>query len=97
MIVIDTSAWIEFLRDTGSVVCDLRGLLARASLIPTEPTDYEEAAALYRICRHGGQTVRKLVDCLIAANAMRTSIPVLHSDDDFAVLARRTALTIEHP
>ena len=30
MILIDTSAWIEFLRDTGSTACDLvEALLAR--------------------------------------------------------------------
>ncbi len=129
MILIDTSAWVEFLRDTGSAVCDrvdvlledeiaichpirmevlagardeqhlgdLRGLLARASLISTEPTDYEQAAALYRACRRRGETVRKLIDCLIAASAIRVSIPILHSDSDFEVLARYTPLTIERP
>lgn len=129
MILIDTSAWIEFLRDTGSNVCnrvdallddqiatchpirmevlagardeqhlgDLRGLLARGSLIPTEPTDYEDAAALYRACRRRGETVRKLIDCLIAATAIRTSTSVLHSDSDFEILARHTPLQIERP
>ena len=127
MILIDTSAWIEFLRDTGSVISDrvdallddeiatchpirmevlagardeqhltdLRGLLARGSLIPTEPTDYEEAAALYRTCRRGGETVRKLIDCLIAATAIRSALPILHSDNDFDVLARHTPLSVE--
>ena len=129
MILIDTSAWVEFLRDTESVICDrvdallddeiatchpvrmevlagarneqhlgdLRGLLARGSLLPTEPTDYEEAAALYRTCRRGGETVRKLIDCLIAATAIRSAIPILHSDNDFDVLARHTALSIVSP
>jgi predicted nucleic acid-binding protein len=129
MTLIDTSAWVEWLRDTGSTVCDrvddllerdiatchpirmevlaggrderhladLRGLLARASLIPTEPTDYEEAAGLYRACRRRGETVRKLIDCLIAATAIRTSTPVLHSDDDFEVLARHTPLRLDRP
>ena len=129
MILIDTSAWVEFLRDSGSAVCtrvdallddevatchpvrmevlagardeqhlsDLRGLLARGSLIPTEPTDYEDAAALYRACRHRGETVRRLIDCLIGATAIRTSTPVLHSDSDFEVLARHTPLQIERP
>jgi predicted nucleic acid-binding protein len=129
VILIDTSAWIEFLRDTGSAVCarvdtlleddiatchpirmevlagardeqhlsDLRGLLARASLIPTEPGDYEEAAALYRACRRSGETVRKLIDCLIGATAVRTATPVLHFDNDFSVLARHTPLQIERP
>jgi predicted nucleic acid-binding protein len=128
VILIDTSAWVEFLRDTGSTVCDrvdvlladntatchpirmellagardeqhltdLRGLLARASLIPTEPADYEHAAALYRMCHRRGETVRKLIDCLIAATAIRTSTPVLHLDGDFEVLARHTPLQIEH-
>lgn len=127
MIVVDTSAWIEFLRDTGSPICrrldellaaeiatchpirmevlagargdshlnDLRRLLARASLLPTDATDYEEAAALYRRCRHGGETVRKLIDCLIAAVAIRADVPVLHADTDFEVLARHTALRLD--
>ena len=126
MILIDTSAWVEFLRDTGSPVCvrvdqllegeiatcdpirmevfagarsekhlnGLRGLLARASVIPTKTTDYEEAAALYRTCRVGGDTVRKLIDCLIAAHAIRADLPILHADSDFDALARHTPLRI---
>lgn len=124
MILVDTSAWIEFLRDTGTPVCrrvdrllaariatcdvirmevlagardehhlqQLRGLLARATHLPTEPVDYENAAALYRTCRQQGETVRKLLDCLIAAVAIRADIPILHRDGDFEVLARHTAL-----
>jgi predicted nucleic acid-binding protein len=127
MILIDTSAWVEFLRDTGSLVCnrvdsllddeiatchpvrmevlagarddrhlrDLRRLLARASLIPTEPSDYEEAASIYRACRHHRETVGRLIDCLIGATAIRASVSVLHSDSDFDVLARHTALAID--
>ncbi|CAN5609838.1 type II toxin-antitoxin system toxin ribonuclease VapC11 [soil metagenome] len=129
MILIDTSAWIEFLRDTGSPVCvrvdellassiascdpvrmevlagarsgdhlrDLRGLLARASAITTEAIDYEDAAALYRVCRRNGETVRKLIDCLIAAVAIRTDIPLLHADTDFDVLERHTRLRLDAP
>ena len=51
---------------------DLRGLLARATLITTQSTDFEDAAAIYRSCRRGGETVRKLIDCLIAAHAIRS-------------------------
>ena len=124
MILIDSSAWIEFLRDTGSTACnrvdellgteiavcdpvwmevlagarddrhltDLRGLLAGGTLLATESVDYEEAAALYRICRRRGETPRKLIDCLIAAIAIRSDVLVLHADSDFEVLARHTAL-----
>ena len=127
MILIDTSAWIEFLRDTGSPVCNrvealleseiaicdaiwmevlagarnerhlhsLRRLLARAVLIPTLSRDYDEAAVLYRCCRQEGKTVRKLIDCLIGAVAIRTDTTVLHKDTDFEVLARHTPLKID--
>jgi predicted nucleic acid-binding protein len=127
LILIDTSAWVEFLRDTGSPVCRrvdalldgdiatcdpirmevlagardaehlnaLRRLLARASSIGVQPVDYEEAAGLYRTCRRRGETVRKLIDCLIAATAIRAGLPVLHADTDFDVLARHTRLQFE--
>ena len=126
MILVDTSAWVEFLRDTGSIVCRrvdaeldrdiaicdavrmevlagarderhlnaLRRLLARASVLPTDPAHYEEAASLFRRCRREGKTVRRLVDCLIAAVATRADVPVLHCDGDFDVLACHTELDI---
>jgi len=126
VILIDTSAWIEFLRDTGSPICQrvddllaadiatsdavrmevlagsrddqhlqqLRRLLARAATLATESVDYEAAAALYRTCRQQGETVRKLIDCLIAAVAIRREVPILHLDADFDVLARHTPLRI---
>lgn len=126
MILIDTSAWIEFLRDTGSPTCDevdrilagdiascdpirmevlagardefhlrqLRGLLARAAALPVGTADFESAAAIYRTCRRRGETVRKLIDCLIGATAIREDVPILHADADFDVLARHTTLQI---
>lgn len=129
MILVDTSAWVEFLRDTASPVCldldhllavelatcdpirmevlagardeahlrNLRDLLARTTVLPTGPLDYETAAALHRACRRRGDTVRKLIDCLIGAVAIRHGVPVLHADQDFDVLARHTALEIHPP
>ena len=127
MTLIGTSAWVEFLRDTGSPICQrvddllaveiatcdvvrmevlagardkqhlqqLRRLLARASTLPTESVDYEVAAALYRTCRRQGHTVRKLIDCLIAAVAIRGRVPVLHIDADFEILAQHIALRVD--
>ncbi|MCY4341355.1 MAG: PIN domain nuclease [Gammaproteobacteria bacterium] len=127
MILIDTSAWIEFLRDTGSSVCNrvdtligseiaicdpvrmevlagardsghlqqLRRMLATAAALPTRPADYEEAAGLYRRCRRQGETIRRLIDCLIAAVAIRAGAPVLHKDSDFDAMARCTKLLID--
>jgi predicted nucleic acid-binding protein len=128
VILVDTSAWIEFLRGTGSTVCEavdhllaadlaicdaismellagarderqlgqLRGLLARTTTLPTTPADYETAAAMYRACRVRGETVRKLIDCLIGAVAVRADVEVLHADTDFGTLARHTGLRV-HP
>lgn len=126
MTLIDTSAWIEFLRDTDSPVCRrvdalladpiatcdairmevlsgardeehlqrLRRLLARATVLPTGPADYDHAAALYRHCRRRGETVRKLLDCLIAAVAIRDDVAILHRDADFDVIARHAGLRV---
>ena len=126
MILIDTSAWVEFLRGTGTATCNrvetlleseiaicdairmevlagarderhlmsLRRLLARATVLPTGPIDYDDAAALYRVCRREGETVRRLIDCLIGAVAIRANAPVLHHDADFGALARHTDLKI---
>jgi predicted nucleic acid-binding protein len=128
VILIDTSAWIEYLRGTESTVCqeverlldaslavtdpvamevlagarddkhlqDLRGLLGRAEMLRCEALDYLAAAMLYRQCRQGGATVRRLLDCLIAAIAIRHDVPILHSDADFSALARHTELRV-HP
>lgn len=57
--------------------------------------DFEAAADLYRRCRRRGDTVRKLIDCLIAAVAIREGATVLHNDRDFDVLGRHTRLRIE--
>ena len=73
---------------------DLRRLLARAAVLPMDPRHYEEAAALFRLCRREGETVRKLIDCLIGAVAIHADAPVLHADGDFDVLARHTGLKI---
>ena len=127
MILIDTSAWIEFLRDTASPACErveavlahdiavadpirmevlagarneqhltqLRRLLARGVVLHTNPIDYDQTAILYRQCRANGDTVRKLIDCLIAAVAIRNDIAIVHLDADFEVLARHTELRID--
>ena len=72
----------------------LRQLLARAVTLPTRPGDFDDAAALFRCCRRQGNTVRRLIDCLIASVAIRAGAPVLHQDADFDILARHTELQV---
>jgi predicted nucleic acid-binding protein len=72
-----------------------RLLYSRCAFIPTEgPADYEEAAKLYRVCRRGGTTIRKLTGCLIAAVTIRAGAELLHHDGDFDSIARHTGLRI---
>ena len=73
---------------------DLRRLLARAAILPMAPRHHEEAAALFRLCRREGETVPKLIDCLMGAAAIHANVPVLHGDEDFDILARHTGLKI---
>ncbi len=42
-----------------------------------------QSAAMYRTLRSQGITVRKTIDCLIAAWCIRTGTPLLHADRDF--------------
>jgi predicted nucleic acid-binding protein len=76
-------------------VARFRRLLGRFDVLPVEGlADYEAAAELYRRCRAGGETVRKLTGCLIAAVAMRHGATLLHRDHDFEVIARHTPLRV---
>lgn len=129
MILVDSSAWIEWLRATGSPVHkrlkrllleqrpvavtdavvlellggvrdegparDLRRLLLSFEQLPTRgPGDFEQAAAIARLCRRHGRTPRSRLDCLIAAVALRHDVEVLHRDRDFDLIARHTPLRV---
>lgn len=130
MTLVDTSAWIEFLRGTGHPAhLSLRGMLhdTPGEIATTEPVimevlagarpgrdlrdlrermlgyrlisvhgieDFERGAAIFRRCRTGGGTVRSMIDCLIAAVAIRSGAPLLHADADFELIARHTDLAI---
>jgi len=54
---------------------------------PMERRLFLEAAALYRLARRRGLTIRSSVDTLIAACALRHNLTVLHHDRDFSLLS----------
>ena len=122
MILVETSAWIEYDRATGSAVdtrvaelIESEGLLAATEPILMEvlagarddaaasklrqlltsfhwiaaetATDFEGAARVYRSCRKAGITPRGLVDCMVAAIALRTDATLLTADRDFSQIA----------
>lgn len=79
-----------------AALTQLRSTLVEFPVVPVRGlSDFEHAAALYRRCRAGGETIRTLNDCLIAAVAIRAGATVLHSDRDFDAIARHTELRIE--
>ena len=131
MILVDSSAWVEFDRATGSAVdaaltdligsdapiavtepiimevCagarsharerDLRRLLTRFHLARFDAAaDFNAAVTIYRSCRRVGVTPRGLIDCLIAAVALRGGHEVLTQDRDLASVATVMELRM-HP
>lgn len=127
--IVDTSAWVEFLRGTESpahlalrdavasdtplaspapVVMELlagcgaeeaarrlQRMLTRFEILDVEGlADFEDAACIQRTCRRRGETVRSMVDCLIAAIALREARPLLTTDSDFDAIARHVGLEL---
>jgi predicted nucleic acid-binding protein len=123
--VIDSSAWVEHERATGSAVhLAVKELVSRRARIgvtevilmevlagtrrPREAIhlrrfellrleglqDFEDAARLFRRCRAAGETLRSLVDCLVAVPAIRAGARILHQDRDYEKLARHTPLEV---
>ncbi|MGA9876757.1 MAG: non-canonical purine NTP pyrophosphatase [Solirubrobacteraceae bacterium] len=77
---------------------ELRRLLNRCTFLRMEePLDYEAASNLYRACRRGGKTIRKLPDCLIASVAIRSEAELLHQDGDFDAIALHAPLHVVDP
>ena len=130
MILVETSAWIEYDRATGSAVdsrvadliesgvdiaatepvlmevlagarddaaaSKLRRLLTSFHWIPAETaTDFEGAARVYRSCRDAGVTPRGLIDCMVAAIALRTEATLLTADRDFSQIASVLPLRLD--
>lgn len=130
MIVVDSSAWIDFFRGSGSDVHravrrllseeaelavtevvvmevladahsgrDVDRIRERLVAFPVLPlrglAGFEAAASLYRACRRGGESIRKLTDCLVAVPAIEADATILAADRDFEVLARHTSLRLE--
>jgi predicted nucleic acid-binding protein len=74
----------------------LRRLLGRCVLLSFQsPGDFDGAVKVYRQCRAASLTPRGLLDCLIAAVAIRHDVPVLAQDADLARIAAVTGLRLD--
>ncbi len=130
MILVDTSAWVEFDRATGSAVhrrvaeliadtddvavtqpvvmevlagardarreVDLRRLMDRFALLRFDAdVDFDGAMRIYRMCRRSGVTPRGMVDCMIAAVALRHDATLLAADADLDCVAEVMGIALE--
>jgi predicted nucleic acid-binding protein len=77
---------------------DLRRLLLRFQLLHVDAVaDFDAAARIYRRCRKAGITPRGLIDCMIAAVALRTEAALLACDVDLEHIARVIELELDRP
>ncbi len=130
MILVDTSAWVEFDRATGSrldtrlteliattdevavtepVIMevlagarddrrehDLRRLMRRFRLLRFDAViDFDAATRIYRMCRRSGVTPRGMVDCMIAAVALRHGVSLLANDTDLDRVAAVVGISMQ--
>ena len=74
---------------------DIQHFLARFEILEVEGlADFEDAALIQRTCRREGETVRSMMDCLIAAITLRERRPLLAVDRDFQVISRHVGLPL---
>lgn len=73
-----------------------RRMLQRFQIEPLAPLrDCEDAASIHRKCRRAGETVRSLIDCQVAAMALRLGVAVAHRDRDFETIRTHCGLATE--
>jgi predicted nucleic acid-binding protein len=53
---------------------------------PQDISSYIQASEIYRTCARNGKTVRKTIDCLIAAIAIENGLVLFHNDRDFDII-----------
>ncbi|MEN8254008.1 MAG: PIN domain nuclease [Verrucomicrobiota bacterium] len=69
-----------------------KDLLEAAVFLPMNRETFIHSARLYRKLRKKGFTVRKPIDCMIAAVAIEHDVPLLHNDKDFQPLEKHCSL-----
>jgi predicted nucleic acid-binding protein len=75
----------------------IRNLFDHLPFMPMDREIFLRAADIYRFLRQRGLTIRRPVDCMIAAVALENDIPILHNDRDFQIIARHFHLKSPPP
>ena len=74
-----------------------RSQFAHFRFLPMSQDTFVHAAELYRSLRRRGVTIRKPLDCMIAAVAIEHGVPLLHRDRDFDPISRHCGLLVIDP
>ena len=73
---------------------ETKDYLADLIFLPMRQLTFVRAAELYRSLRKRGVTIRKPIDCMIAAVAIEHDIRLLHNDRDFDNISKHSKLKI---
>lgn len=65
--------------------------------LPTSYPTFVRAAEIYRALRRRGVTIRRPIDCVIAATAIEHDVLLLHNDRDFDPIEKYAGLRVLHP
>ena len=88
---------LQGIRDDDAYQRTRRSLLAHPILRARGLETFETAANLYRTARRRGLTIRRTVDCLIAAICLEAGAAIYHNDRDYDALAAVSSLVIHRP
>ncbi|MBN1834058.1 MAG: PIN domain nuclease [Deltaproteobacteria bacterium] len=69
-----------------------RDLLGNLIFLPMGYSIFLRSAEIYRALRKKGITIKKSVDCMIAAVAIENDIPLLHNDKNFVPIEKHLGL-----
>jgi len=61
----------------------IKSFLDSLPMVEVKYEDFIKAANIYRTCRKKGITIRKSIDCIIAAVAMNNNLKLFSNDRDF--------------
>ena len=86
---------IQGIGDDGQYKKVKRQLDGLLSLAITDES-YDLAGDIYRKARVRGFTIRKSLDCIIAAVAIQNRVQLLHNDRDFDAIEKVTTLHVLH-
>lgn len=69
-------------------------LLGNLMFLPMQYSSFILSADIYRKLRRKGITIRKTMDCMIAAVAIEHDIPLVHNDKDFIPIEKHCGLKV---